>query len=127
MVKFLRRVWYRHSKLGKGRKNKQKWRNPTGRHNKMRLKRKGYQTVVSIGYKSPSKELGLIEGKNPVQVSNVKDLAKIKKNEIGIVGNVGIRKKIEIAKEAKEKKIKIYNLNPESFLKKLKKLEKNKK
>ena len=48
--KFLRRTSSRYSKLGKGRKKKQIWRRPTGRHNKMRNKRNGYPVIVSIGY-----------------------------------------------------------------------------
>ncbi len=117
MVKFLRRTWSRYSKLGKGRKKKQVWRRPTGRHNKMREKRKGYPAVVSIGYKSNRESRLKIKEKIPVKIYNIKDLEKIKENEIAVVGNVGKRKKIEIAKKSKEMKIKIYNMNPEKFLK----------
>ncbi len=117
MVKFLRRTWSRYSKLGKGRKKKQVWRRPTGRHNKMREKRKGYPAVVSIGYKSNRESRLKIKEKIPVKIYNIKDLEKIKENEIAVVGNVGKRKKIEIAKKSKEMKIRIYNMNPEKFLK----------
>lgn len=117
MVKFLRRTWSRYSKLGKGRKKKRVWRRPTGRHNKMREKRKGYPAVVSIGYKSNRESRLKIKEKIPVKIYNIKDLEKIKENEIAVVGNVGKRKKIEIAKKSKEMKIKIYNMNPEKFLK----------
>lgn len=127
MVKFLRRTWNRYAKLGKGRKKKQVWRKPTGRHNKMREKRKGSPAVVSIGYKSNKK----LNSKKFVRIYNLNDLEKIKENEIAIVGNVGKKKKIEIAKrllqirsgspkdsqtKAKEMKIKVYNMNPEKFL-----------
>ncbi|MCK4553113.1 hypothetical protein KAT80_02830 [Candidatus Pacearchaeota archaeon] len=139
MVKFLRRTGSRFSKLGKGRKKKQKWRKPTGRDNKMREKRRGYPAVVKIGYKQDVKIRGAVNEKNPVMIMNVKDLAKIKKNEIGIIGSVGKKKKIEIARRlaypsvqrtgakiAKEKKIEIYNLNTGKFLKNVeKKLRKN--
>jgi len=54
-IKFLRRVWKRHSKLGRGRKKKQVWRKPTGRDNKMRERKKGHPSVVSIGYRSEKK------------------------------------------------------------------------
>ena len=119
--KFQRRTGNRYSKLGKGRKKKQKWRRPTGRDNKMREKRKGYPAVVKIGYKQDVKARGNVEEKKPIMIMNTKDLEKIKKNEIGIIGRVGKKKKIEIAKIAKEKKIEIYNLNAEKFLKKIKK------
>jgi large subunit ribosomal protein L32e len=117
MVKFLRRTWNRYVKLGKGRKKKQKWRNPTGRDNKMREKRKGYPVVVSIGYKKPKKLRETIENKNPILIMNIKDLEKIGKNEIAIVGKIGKKKKIELAKKAKEMKIEIHNLNVKKFLK----------
>lgn len=118
-MKFLRRTWKRYSKLGKGRKKKRVWRKPTGRDNKMREKRKGYPSVVSIGYKK-SKKLG----KNIVIVRNIKDLGSIKKNEIIIIGNVGKKKKIDILKNAKERKISIQNINIEKFLKKNLKIKK---
>jgi len=116
MVEFLRRTGNRFSKLGKGRKKKQKWRKPTGRDNKMREKRKGYPAVVKIGYKQDKKLSGVINEKMPMMIMNIRDLEKIKKNDVGIIGKVGQKKKIEIAKIAKEKKIKIYNLNAGKFL-----------
>ena len=125
--KFLRRIWGRYSKLGKRRKKKQVWRKPTGRDNKMREKRKGYPAVVSVGYKQDKKLRGNLEGKTPRLVQNVKDLESIKKNEIAIIGNIGKKKKIEIAKKAKEMKIEIYNLNAKTFLKKIDKSKENKK
>ena len=113
MAKFLRRTWNRYGKLGKGKKKKQVWRSPKGRDNKMREKRKGYPGVVSIGYKKKKSEK-----KNIRTIRNLKDLEKIKKNEIIILGNVGKKKKIEIAKEAKKMKISVQNLNIKKFLKK---------
>ena len=83
----------------------------------MREKKKGYPVVVSIGYSTDKKVRGRLEGKNPIIINNLKDLEKIKENEIAMIGKVGKKKKIEIAKKAKEMKIKIYNMNPEKFLK----------
>ena len=117
MVKFLRRTWSRYSKLGKRRKKKQVWRKPTGRDNKMREKRKGYPAVVSIGYRSNKKSRDKLMDKKPVKINNLKELEKIKENEIAIIGGVGKKKKIEIANKAKEMKIELYNMNPEKFLK----------
>ena len=123
MVNFFRRTGERYSKLGKGRKKKQTWRKPTGRHNKMRLKRKGYPAVVSVGYQTDKKTTETINGKYPLIVYNVKDLEKIKKNNIAIIGNVGMKKKIEIVKKAKEEKILIRNINIKKFLKEIEKKE----
>ncbi len=118
--KFLRRDAARFSKFGKGRGKKAKWRAPKGRDNKMREKRKGYASVVSVGYKKPVSEI------ETIQIMNVKDLEKIGKNSEGIVGAVGKKKKAEIAEKAKELKVKLRNLNPEKYLKENSKSEKNK-
>ena len=120
-MKFLRRTWNRYSKLGRKRKKKQIWRKPTGRDNKMREKRKGYPSVVSIGYKKNKKE-----HKKIVNVNMLKDLENIQKDEIVIFGKMGQKKKIEFAKLAKENKIKISNLNVEKFLKKIEEKAKKK-
>ncbi len=117
MKKFLRRGWSRYSKLGKRRKKKQVWRKPTGRHNKMREQTKGAAAIVSIGYGSEKISRGKLAGKTPVRIHNIKDLEKIKKEQIAIIGSVGKKKKIEIANRAKELKIELYNMNPEKFLK----------
>ena len=121
MTTFLRRSWYRFSRLGKGRRKKQKWRNPTGRHNKLRKKRKGYSAVPSVGYSRNKKSRGKIEERIPMIVHNVKDLGKIGKNGIAILGKIGKKKKIEIAKKAKEMKIEIMGLNTEKLIKKMEK------
>ena len=122
MTKFLRRTWSRYSKLGKGRKKKQVWRKPTGRDNKMREKRKGYPAVVSVGYKK-----GKNEQKSIIRIYHQKDLVKIQKGDIVILGKMGKKKKIEIAKKAREKKIEISNLNIEKFLKNVEKKKMKKK
>jgi len=118
MVKFLRRDSARYSKFGNGKGKKAKYRKPTGRDNKMREGIKGKAPTVSIGYRSNKKTRGLFDSKSPVLVMNIKDLEKIKEKEIGFVGKVGQKKRIEIAKKAKEMKIILKNINVESFLKK---------
>jgi len=116
MAKFLRRTWSRYSKLGKRRKKKQVWRSPKGRDNKMREKRKGYPKVVSVGYKKKRSEI-----KNIRVIRNLRDLEKIKKKEIIIIGNIGKKKKIEVIKKVKEMKIPIQNINIKKFLDKYEK------
>src|SRR5512143_1190021 len=107
--KFLRRGWERYSKTGLRRKKKQVWRRPHGRDNKMREKRGGYGPVVSIGYKQNKTTRGKIDDKIVVIVNNIKDLAKVQKNEIVVLGKIGNKKKLEIAKKAQESKIQIQN------------------
>jgi len=124
MVKqFLRRDSARLKKLGKNRRKKQKWRNPTGRDNKMREKRRGYAPTVSIGYGTDKKEKGKFDGKKIVRIMNMKEFEKLLKNEIALLGNIGMKLKMEIAKKAKEKNVAIYNLNVKKFLKKNEKIE----
>ena len=94
-IKFIRRNWNRFSRLGMGRKKKQKWRNPTGRHNKIREKIRGHPAPVSIGYRQNKDARGKILEKKTVRVYNIKDLEKIGKNEIAIIGKIGARKKME--------------------------------
>ena len=108
---FLRRTSNRYSKLGKGRKKKQIWRRPTGRDNKMREKRRGYPARVSIGYKKTEKEKEIV-------IQNPKELEKVNKKSIIVVGNIGKKKKIEIVKKAKELKIQLSNINVNTFLEK---------
>jgi len=114
---FVRRRMMAHSRLGRRRKKLQKWARPTGRHNKMREKRKGVPVSVSIGYGSDKKVRGKIQGKQIVFVENLQQLEKVGANQIAIIGKIGDKKKLEIAKRAKEKRIEIQNLNIEKFLK----------
>jgi large subunit ribosomal protein L32e len=121
--KFLRRITTRYSKLGLRRKNKQVWRKPKGRDNKMRERRRGYPKTVTIGYGTKKSERSTIEGKMPVVVFNVKDLEKVGKNEIAVLGKIGNKNRVEIAKKANEKKIEIYNLNIKKLLRKVSRKE----
>jgi large subunit ribosomal protein L32e len=120
--KFLRRKNKAYSKLGKGRKKKQIWRRPTGRDNKMREKRRGVPAVVSVGYKTAKKDV-----EKSVVIMNLNDLKNVKEGIKIIVGKIGNKKKVDIAKYAKEKKVELSNLNVEKFLKKIEKAEKIKK
>jgi large subunit ribosomal protein L32e len=120
-MKFLRRTSKKLSKLGKKRKKKQVWRRPSGRDNKMREKRKGYPAVVSVGYKKDKKERGKIKGLKPVRINNIKELEKLKKEEVGFVGKIGKKKRNEILKKAKEMKIGLANFNSKKIKKQLEK------
>ena len=124
MPKFLRHTSHKYSKLGLRRKKKQIWRRPTGRDNKMREQRRGKPALVAIGYSTNKKERGKIDNKTPIIVKNVSQIEKIQKNQIAILGKVGKKNKIEIAKKAKELKIEIYKFNPEKFLKLNEKVDK---
>jgi len=124
MVKFLKRISERHSKLGKRRKKKQRWRKPRGRDNKMREKRKGYPKVVSIGYKKDEKIREKINNKKLFEIIKISDLDKMKQGDLGFLKKMGKKKKLEIIKKAREKKIDLYLININKFLKKYEKEKK---
>ncbi len=107
--KFYRKDSFKLSRLGKGRKKKLKWRMPTGKHSKVREKEKSYPIQPSIGFRSPKKIRGFVQGLKIKFVSNLKELEIINKNEeIAIIRNVGLRKKKEILQKAKDKGIMVY-------------------
>jgi ribosomal protein L32E len=116
--KFQRTKFRAYVKLGKGQKSKQKYRRATGRHNKTRQKWKSHPPMVEIGYKNKEEIRGLIKGKTPVYVNKIADLIKIKENSVAVLGKVGLKKKMEIIKEADKKKIRFANLNIKKFLRK---------
>ena len=84
---------------------KRHWRHPEGMHSKMRLKLRGNRRQPSIGFSSPSAVKNLTPlGYKIIIVHSVSQLAKI--NEpITIASDVGMKKRIEIAKKAKASKL----------------------
>lgn len=76
-----------------------------------------------IGFKQKNKERNMIKNQRIVTVNNLKELEKIRKGEIAVIGKIGMKKKIGIAKRAKEKGIPIHNLNVNKMLKKIQKKE----
>ena len=105
-----------------------KWRRPKGMGNKDRRNRKGHIGMLKIGYGSPSEIRGANrEGLFEVIVKNVTDLDSIdSKTQVGVVSQtLGNRKKIEVLKAAKDKKVVISNVK--DIDSKIKELTKDKK
>lgn len=74
--------------------------------------------MVEIGYKTKGKTRGMINNKTPVIINNLEELKKLNpKENIAIIAKIGRQNKMEIAKEALAKKIEIYNLNANKFIK----------
>lgn len=99
-----------------------KWRKPKGIHSKIRHKFKGRRKMPSPGYKSPREVKDLHNsGLKIANVSSVDDIKNIKKESEGIVisRSVGMKKRFEILKKAKELKISVLNLNIDEQIKKI--------
>lgn len=88
------------------------WRKPKGVDSHMRLSVKGWPALVKIGYRGPQEVRGLHpSGYRDVLVSNVSELNQLVPNQDAarIRAGVGRRKRIEIAKRAKELGIRVLN------------------
>ncbi len=109
-------------------KRKTKWRRQKGRDSKIRQKMKSYPKMPDIGYGSPRKTRHLIDGKKPLMIYGPKDLdfMQLDHGHVIIVAHTSLKNKINIAKKAKEKNLKIHNLNIKKILRKerIKKTEK---
>jgi large subunit ribosomal protein L32e len=89
---------------------KKNWRQPRGRHSKMRKKLRSYRRQPSMGFSSPKAVRNLTkEGHKLILVHNISDLDNLKE-PITIAATVGNHKKIEMLKKAKEKKLKVLNV-----------------
>lgn len=103
---FLREEWFRYKRIPKN------WRVPDGYTSKMRRHKKYRPPVVSIGYRGPQKVRGLHpSGFIEVVVHNIQDLDTIdpKTQAARIGASVGTKKRMEIAKKAEEKNIRVLN------------------
>ena len=88
------------------------WRKPKGIDNHMRLSVKGWPHLVKIGYRVPKKVRGLHpSGLHDVLVHNLSELNTLSPSvdAARIAAGVGKRKRIEMAKRAKELGIRVLN------------------
>jgi len=91
---------------------KERWRTARGIDSKMRLRRKGYRKLPSIGYGAPRKSRGLHpSGLREVLVSNLEALKTIDPNKqaVRVAHTVGAKKRIEILEKAKKRKLLVLN------------------
>lgn len=99
----------RKSRLGYGRRKKQVWRRPRGRHNKRRERQKGRANIVEIGYRTEKATRDLINNKIPMRIENLKQAHAATKENIVIIARVGRKKRMEIEKILHGKNIEIAN------------------
>ena len=108
--KFVRQESWRYKRL------KENWRRPRGLDNKVRKRVKGWPASPNTGYRGPKESRGLHPSAfKEVRVFNLDDLNKINPEleAIRIAASVGNRKRAEIIKEARERRIHV--LNPREF------------
>ncbi len=104
---FLREEWFRYKRIP------QNWRRPDGITSKMRKNLKYRPSKVRVGFRSPRMVRGLHpSGFEEIIVHTTAELQHIdpKKQAIRIGGTVGTRKRLEIAKEAEKRDIRILNM-----------------
>jgi large subunit ribosomal protein L32e len=88
------------------------WRKPKGVDNHTRLSVNGWPPLVKVGYRGPKKVRGLHpSGYRDVLVHNMSELLSIspKTDAARLAHGLGKRKKIELAKKAKELRIRVLN------------------
>jgi large subunit ribosomal protein L32e len=124
---FHRTKFYAYVKLGSRQKSMRKYKRSGGRHNKTRQKWRSRPPMVEIGYKNQCSTSGLVQDKIPILVGNMKDLDKVGKNNIIIIAKIGNKLKLEIVKKAQEKKMEIFNLNVQKYLKEIERQSKKNK
>jgi ribosomal protein L32E len=101
--KFLRKDWHKKIRLGRTVKKVRKWRAAKGRHNKIRLNRKGHSRRPKIGWGTSREEV------EAMRIMNVGELVKADKKVGVVIGAVGMKKRKEIVAKANEMKIKVLN------------------
>ncbi|MBS3134367.1 hypothetical protein J4214_04000 [Candidatus Woesearchaeota archaeon] len=88
-----------------------KWKKPRGKHNKIRLGKKGKRLRPKIGYSNSKTLKNKIQNLIPVTIKNEKDISLINKEDnIAIISkSLGIKKRINIVRKLLDSNIKVAN------------------
>jgi large subunit ribosomal protein L32e len=108
---------FKQQNFSRKKKISDRWRRPKGLQSKMRHKFKGYNIMVSKGWRSPAEVRGLDRlGNETIIVYNVEEVSKVEKHQAIIIsGNVGNKKRMEIIAKAEELKIPVVNIKVDKF------------
>jgi len=111
--KFLRRDAHKKKRIP------QRWKKPRGIQNKMRLHRKSRPVVVTPGFGTKREDRNKTDkGLKIILVRNINELKKVdKKTEAVVLGRAGMKKKLELIKEAEKLGITLVNFNAERYSK----------
>lgn len=92
-------------------KHNNKWRKPKGIHSKSRHSFRGNFALVKTGYRNPKAVRNLDSaGLIPILIHNLNDLKNINaENQCAIIANIGVKKRIVLLKECKNRNIKVLN------------------
>ncbi len=91
-----------------------KWRRPRGIHSKLRLNKAGHIKKPSSGFRAPKKE----RTSKTTFIKSINELADAKQS-ILLSSKLGLKKKLEILKRAKDLKLNVLNIkNIDEFISK---------
>ncbi len=113
----------------KKKKLEQSWRKPRGIHSKLRRMLRGNRARVEPGWGSPAAAKGLSkDGLRKIIVNNPKELSGLDAKADGVViaSSVGMKKRVEIVKKAKELGLRVLSQDSEKFLESFEKMQKEK-
>jgi large subunit ribosomal protein L32e len=92
-------------------KVKSRWRRARGIQSKVRIGFKGRAKCPGLGYCSPKAVKGLNRaGLEEVRIARLVELEKVTKDQVVVIANIGMKKKVELIKACQEKKIPITNV-----------------
>ena len=101
-MKFLRTNTREYKRLG--RKKLRRWRNPRGRHNKIREHIRGKPAMPTIGFQKPKAKRIFYN-----VVKNLREIANSEKGSKVIIAHVGRKNREKLLAKAKEKGLEVLN------------------
>jgi len=109
--KFYAKEWHKIIRKGSQQKSKRKWSGAKGRHNKIRLGRKGHSLRPKIGWSSARVQVANVRGIPYTLVHNLSELQMLDKGvAVMLSSSLGAKKRKIIIEEAKKMQITLLNV-----------------